>query len=208
MDFITNNTFEVYTADNDGAAKDLMNRFSVLINDMNEIYVTSVDPKHLLAAFCLYGVEFHKLWNAMNYKRIGGYKLVESIAVDKTSQLTLRTIQRAFCEVYRRVRTSSIWMDEKKNVYMPIPVYFPDFAYMMTEVSQNWNSAMELCRDADTSVTDARDQINNIIHIAGNKFLVVEAMESEFIVDLNKNEWCWDREDIPISYLTEHKEDE
>ena len=45
MDFITNNTFEVYTADNEGGAKDLINRFSILINDMNEIYVTSVDSE-------------------------------------------------------------------------------------------------------------------------------------------------------------------
>lgn len=206
MDFITNNTFEVYTADNEGGAKDLINRFSILINDLNEIYVTSVYPKHLLAAFCFYDIEFRKLWNAMNHQRLSGYKLVENKAVDGTSQLTLRTIQRAFCEVYRRVRTSSIWMDEKKNVYMPIPVYFPDFVYMMTEVSQDWDRAMEICKDDDTSVLDVRNDINNILHVGSNTFVVVEAMESEFIVDLNKNEWYWDGEDIPISYPVQQKE--
>lgn len=206
MDFITNNTFEVYTADNEGGAKDLINRFSILINDLNEIYVTSVYPKHLLAAFCFYDIEFRKLWNAMNHQRLGGYKLVENKAVDGTSQLTLRTIQRAFCEVYHRVRTSSICMDEKKNVYMPIPVYFPDFVYMMTEVSQDWDRAMEICKDDDTSVLDVRNDINNILHVGSNTFVVVEAMESEFIVDLDKNEWYWDGEDVPIAYPVQQKE--
>lgn len=210
MDFITNNTFEVYTTDDEGGAKDLINRFSILINDMNEIYVTRVDPKHLLAAFCFYDVEFRKLWNAMNHQRLGGYKLVENKATDGTSQLTLRTIQRAlyftYCEVYRRVRTSSICMDEKKNVYMPIPVYFPDFVYMMTEVSQDWDRAMEICKDDDTSVLDVRNDINNILHVGSNTFVVVEAMESEFIVDLDKNEWYWDGEDVPISYPVQQKE--
>lgn len=210
MDFITNNTFEVYTVDNEGGAKDLINRFSILINDMNEIYVTCVDPKHLLAAFCFYDVEFRKLWNAMNHQRLGGYNLVENKAVDGTSQLTLRTIQRALyftvCEVYRRVRTSSISIDEKKNVYMPIPVYFPDFVYMMTEVSQDWDRAMEICKDDDTSVLDVRNDINNILHVGSNTFVVVEAMEPEFIVDLDKNEWYWDGEDVPISYPVQLKE--
>ena len=142
----------------------------------------------------------------MNHQRLGGYKLVENKAVDGTSQLTLRTIQRAFCEVYRRVRTSSIWMDEKKNVYMPIPVYFPDFVYMMTEVSQDWDRAMEICKDDDTSVPDVRNDINNILHVGSNTFVVVEATESEFIVDLDKNEWYWDGEDVPISYPVQQKE--
>ena len=207
MDFITNNTFDVYTVNDDGDAEDLINRFSVLITDMNEIYTTIVDPKHLLAAFCLYDIEFRKLWDAMNHQRIGGYKLVESIASDQTSQLTLRTVRREFREVYRQVRTSSICMDDKKNVYMRNPVYFPDFAYMMTEVSQHWNSAMEFCKDGDTSVVDAKDHLNNIIHVAGNKFLLVEAMESEFIVDLDENEWHLDGEDVVISHLAEHEED-
>ena len=44
MDFITNNTFDVYTVNDDGDAEDLINRFSVLITDMNEIYTTIVDP--------------------------------------------------------------------------------------------------------------------------------------------------------------------